>query len=1185
MFPFSRLQRCFRPAPPPRRRRPRTLSVEVLEDRATPANLAIVSTQLIDGHSNPAASLNIGEEINPQVTWSTTGLPSTASYTINFTVDNVTQTTPALTLGAGAAGIQTFTMSLGGWYASPGPHTVTITLNPAQTVVETDYSDDASTFSFTPHAATDLPSKLLLPLGGGPFRDWTIVNYVDVNPLAGKSNDFSGGPDTTDGSTGHDYVLPTFAAQDAGVPVFAAAAGTVTNVVDGNYDRQTTLQNNVTDNEVDLDIGNGWTLQYLHFAANTITVSVGDQVTAGQVLGLVGSSGNSTRSQVHFQLEHNGDVVEEEYDPTTYWAAPLRYQDTVNTITDLGFTGTDPFTFLPERPPEIDSFRQAPNEAVWVWFSGNMRSGDRMDVKWSRPDGTVFSDFQFTSQQNRGGYQKASINLPSSPDLGAWQVAVTDNGTLLAQGSFQVTSTGVGAVDLTTPNGTYVSPGRTTPIDFGTVAQGDTDPQITFTLENTGTGPLQLGNLTVPPGFLFPQGTFNQTVAAGTSTTFTLLLDSATPGVKSGEIRFATDDPNIPSFAFAVTGTVTGTPAAGAPVLTLPGPAAFWATFQPPAVIAGAATVDDSDSTNFNTGSLTVDLAFGGRAADVLGIANQGTGTGQIGVSGNTVTFAGTTIGTVTGGSGVPLVVQLNASATVAAVQALVQAVTFANTSPTPAANERLVRFTLIDDTGNVSNLATKTVVVQAAGVQITESDGSTDLIEGDISDTYTVALTSQPNNPVTVTFTADPQLVLSSTTLTFTAANWSAPQTVFVSAPDDHTPQPLHHDVPITGTTASADANYNGLTVPPVVVHVTDIDIPGLVFNETGGSTDVIENATTDTYGVALAVAPTANVTVTLTSDGELKMSPSTLTFTPSNWSQLQTVTVSAPDDHVAQGYHVVPITHTTSSNDPVYKGVTATVNANLTDTDFAGLVIAESGGSTVVTEGGAADSYTVSLTNQPSANVTVTFAPDPQLAVSPATLTFTPINWNRPQTVTVSAPDEHLALGNHVVPIGGTTSSNDAAYNGLSVGPINVLVQEPGGNGNGAVPGDFSVTLGPVGRVRVRHGKRFFSVPSRVAQVVTIVNISGQTLQGPLVIVLGNLIVRSTFKHHRQVFQRTGIQLIGSGGFTQLLAPVGSPFANISVGQLSPGQGVILQLLFSNPRHLPLTYTPFVYSATGTV
>ena len=62
----------------------------------------------------------------------------------------------------------------------------------------------------------------------------------------------------------------------------------------------------------------------------------------------------------------------------------------------------------------------------------------------------------------------------------------------------------------------------------------------------------------------------------------------------------------------------------------------------------------------------------------------------QIGVSGGNVTFGGTVIGTATGGTGATLTVTFNASATSAAIEALIENLTYANSSDTPTASRTL---------------------------------------------------------------------------------------------------------------------------------------------------------------------------------------------------------------------------------------------------------------------------------------------------------------------------------------------------------------------------------------------------------------------------------------------------------------------------------------------------------------
>jgi Ca2+-binding RTX toxin-like protein len=131
----------------------------------------------------------------------------------------------------------------------------------------------------------------------------------------------------------------------------------------------------------------------------------------------------------------------------------------------------------------------------------------------------------------------------------------------------------------------------------------------------------------------------------------------------------------------------------------------------------GDATVTDAESANFDTGTVTVAITANRVAdEDVLGIDNQGSGPGQIGLSGANVTYAGTTIGTFTGGSGTDnLVVTLNANATPPIVQALVRALTYSNTDGIdPTAGDRTISVTVTDGDGGTSSTAVVTMGVDA---------------------------------------------------------------------------------------------------------------------------------------------------------------------------------------------------------------------------------------------------------------------------------------------------------------------------------------------------------------------------------------------------------------------------------------------------------------------------------------
>jgi len=94
-----------------------------------------------------------------------------------------------------------------------------------------------------------------------------------------------------------------------GAKVLAVADGTVVNLQDGRpeetppnfpqgYDLLQQLGNFVI-----IDIGHGHFAFYAHFQPNTLKVHKGDKVHRGQVLALVGNSGNSDAPHLHFGIE------------------------------------------------------------------------------------------------------------------------------------------------------------------------------------------------------------------------------------------------------------------------------------------------------------------------------------------------------------------------------------------------------------------------------------------------------------------------------------------------------------------------------------------------------------------------------------------------------------------------------------------------------------------------------------------------------------------------------------------------------------------------------------------------------------------------------------------------------------------------------------------------------------------
>jgi hypothetical protein len=98
------------------------------------------------------------------------------------------------------------------------------------------------------------------------------------------------------------------------------------------------------------------------------------------------------------------------------------------------------------------------------------------------------------------------------------------------------------------------------PDDTGSVAFGATPIGVpldkTFSIQNTGTGVLTLGAITLPSGFSLVAGPGISSLAAGASTSFTVRFDASASGTSSGTLAIATNDADENPFNFTISGMV-----------------------------------------------------------------------------------------------------------------------------------------------------------------------------------------------------------------------------------------------------------------------------------------------------------------------------------------------------------------------------------------------------------------------------------------------------------------------------------------------------------------------------------------------------------------------------------------------------------------------------------------------------
>ena len=321
-----------------------------------------------------------------------------------------------------------------------------------------------------------------------------------------------------------------------------------------------------------------------------------------------------------------------------------------------------------------------------------------------------------------------------------------------------------------------------------------------------------------------------------------------------------------------------------------------------------------------------------------------------------------------------------------------------------------------------------------ASSQSIAESGGSA-TITAQLSTTSGRSVTV----PFTLTGTASESADYTITSSPITISAGSTTQTITVTIVNDSIDESDETVIATMGTPTNADAG----TTTVHTLTVTDNDTAGLTFAEEGGSLLLTEGSViTDTFTLVLDSQPTADVTVSVIIDStQATPDQTSLTFTASNWNQTQTVTLNDVDDDIDEGAtHTILVTSSPSSTDNNYSAslntsLIKTDNITMTDNDTASVSINDGGG-IAVTEAGGTDTYSVVLTSEPTLDVTVSLSPNAQVGVGATTaLTFTSVNWETPQIVTVSAVDDDVAEGAHAGLVAHTSVSSDTYYSGLTI------------------------------------------------------------------------------------------------------------------------------------------------------
>ena len=223
-----------------------------------------------------------------------------------------------------------------------------------------------------------------------------------------------------------------------------------------------------------------------------------------------------------------------------------------------------------------------------------------------------------------------------------------------------------------------------------------------------------------------------------------------------------------------------------------------------------------------------------------------------------------------------------------------------------------------------------------------------------------------------------------------------------------------------------------------PIPSSNISLSLTGSPLNENGGVANVI--ATTSSLN---SQPITVNFGFSGTATNGTDYSPSANSITiPANTLSSSINLTGINDASVDPNETItVDITGVTNGVENGNQQVTATI----TDDDtapIAGFTISSTNG-LVTTEAGGTASFTVNLTSQPTSDVVLGLSSSDTTEgnVAPTSLTFTSVNFNTPQQVTITGVDDATVDGNIAYSIiTAATTSSDSAYNGLNPTDVSV-------------------------------------------------------------------------------------------------------------------------------------------------
>jgi len=368
-------------------------------------------------------------------------------------------------------------------------------------------------------------------------------------------------------------------------------------------------------------------------------------------------------------------------------------------------------------------------------------------------------------------------------------------------------------------------------------------------------------------------------------------------------------------------------------------------------------------------------------------------------------------------------------------------------------------------------------------------------LTEGDMTTVYfTVILDATPSSNVIINLAnGDPsEVTLSTTSITFTPANWNVTQTITLFSEDDPIIDGPQNTVITASINGLSDPNFASLDDQTVSVITNDNDSASV-------KVTVIDNLTseygdTGSFEMVLESQPTGEVTIDLISSNLLegKLIDNSVTFNSSNWDTPQVVSVEGIDDSppISDGAIVFNIiTGNVTSSDPNFGLLDGTtiddVSMTNQDNDAPGIIVSLLNNDFTTSESGDFIIVQFNLLAKPNggANVTIPLSlsgPSGEMILSKNSITIANSDWDKPSSnqVTITGLDDIFIDGDQNITLvtGDPTSAdsiNDALDAESVANPIltnldndfpEIIVNVPNSVSEDGTTSDLLVKLGAI-------------------------------------------------------------------------------------------------------------------------